>query len=581
MTSPKADQAQADLASDADLPIAPPLVDLPIGTHNKGFYDGFTREVAIPGKVIVSFLIIWAIFFPAEAIATLKIANNSIIEIFGGWYVYLVASLIVICLGLALWPASGRLRLGAPDDEPEFSRFSWFAMLFGAGIGIGMLTFSTGEPLAHFSNSPDIIRGTIDARSVEAVRPAYLYTFLHWGFGAWCTYALVGLGISYVAHRRGLPLTIRSSLAPLFGERLSGFWGHTVDVVAVVATILGVSYTLGFGVEQFVAGLHRIGLGDWLMVEDEASGQMRASAIAIVVALVVLVGASTLSALSGIGKGIKWLSNLNMALSFALLALFVAVGSSLYALELLGQGLWDYFVTLPQQTLLLYNSDGSDVGEALVSWQLGWTVMYWAWWIAFAPFVGMFIARISKGRTLREYVLGVAMVPSLMCFVWMALVGGTAIDLELSGVAGGTIVDAPMADQLFATLALLLDPVVAAIVAGLIVVLLMTYLITSADSAILIVNTINGAGEDEGQRRYHIVFWGIALAMVVGSMLILGGLEAIRITMIIGALPFSFVVFLMGIAIVKAIVFDLIRKRHGVPTTAEACENWDGEVTAT
>lgn len=576
MNSPQAAQTAG-----ADLPIAPPLVELPIDTHDQGFYYGFAREVAIPGKVIVSFLIIWAIFFPAEAIATLEIANNSIIQIFGGWYVYLVASLIVICLGLALWPRSGSLLLGAPGDKPEFSRFSWFAMLFGAGIGIGMLTFSTGEPLAHFSNNPDIIRGTIDARSAEAVRPAYVYTFLHWGFGAWCTYALVGLGISYVAHRRGLPLTIRSSLAPLFGERLSGFWGHTVDVVAVVATILGVSYTLGFGVEQFVAGLHRIGVGDWLMVADPESGQMGASALAIVVALVILVGASTISALSGVGRGIKWLSNLNMGLSFALLALFVAVGSGLYGLELLGQGLWDYFVTLPQQSLALYSSDGSPIGDELVSWQLGWTVMYWAWWIAFAPFVGMFIARISKGRTVREYVLGVAMVPSLMCFVWMALVGGTAIDLELSGVAGGSIVDAPMADQLFATLALLLDPAVAAIVAGLIVILLMTYLITSADSAILIVNTINGAGEDEGQRRYHIIFWGVALAMVVGSMLILGGLEAIRITMIIGALPFSFVVFLMGIAIVKAVVFDLIRKKHGVPTTAEACENWDGEVTAT
>ena len=174
--------------------------------------------------------------------------------------------------------------------------------------------------------------------------------------------------------------------------------------------------------------------------------------------------------------------------------------------------------------------------------------------------------------------LGVALVPFLMCFIWMALVGGTAIDLELSGMAGGTIAEAPMADQLFATLALLLDPTVALIVSGLIVILLMTYLITSADSAILIVNTINGAGEDEGSNRYHIIFWGAALAFVVGSMLILGGIDAIRITMIIGALPFSFVVVLMCVSIIKAIVFDLIRKRHGVPTTAQACEDWDGKV---
>ncbi|MEL7518406.1 MAG: BCCT family transporter [Pseudomonadota bacterium] len=568
-----------DTQPQTDLPIDPPLVELEIDTHDEGFYDGFSREVTIPAKIIVSFIILWAIFFPVRAMGALEAANTSIISMFSAWYVYLVAALVVVCVVLAVLPQSGRLHMGAPGEEPEFSRFSWFAMLFGAGIGIGMLTFSTGEPLAHFSNNPDIIRGTVEARSSEAVRPAYLYTFLHWGFGAWCTYALVGLGIGYVAHRRGLPLTIRSSLAPLFGERMSGLFGHTVDIVAVVATILGVAYTLGFGVEQFVAGLYRIGFGEWLMVQNADGSGQTSSTTAIIVALVVLVGASTVSALSGVGKGIKWLSNLNMGLSFGLLALFVAVGSGFYGLQLLGVGIWDYVVTLPQQTLSLFSSDGSETGDALVAWQEGWTVMYWAWWIAFAPFVGMFIARISRGRTLREYVLGVALVPSLMCFIWMALVGGTAIDLELSGVAQGSIADAPMADQLFATLALLLDPWVAFVVSGLIVILLMTYLITSADSAILIVNTINGAGENEGSKRLHIVFWGVALAFVVGSMLILGGIEAIRITMIIGALPFSFVVLAMSVAILKAVTFDLIREHHGVPTTAQECEEWDGVPT--
>ena len=206
-----------------------------------------------------------------------------------------------------------------------------------------------------------------------------------------------------------------------------------------------------------------------------------------------------------------------------------------------------------------------------MQWQLDWSVFYWAWWIAFAPFVGMFIARISRGRTIREYVLGVILVPSLMCFAWMTIVGGTAIDLELSGAAQGSILEAGISDQLFATLAVLLDPAVASVVSGLVVLLLMTYLITSADSAILIVNTINGAGESEGERRHHILFWGAALAFVVGSMLILGGIDAIRITMIIGALPFSFVVAIMGVAILKAVAYDLRRKHHGVPTTAQAC----------
>lgn len=558
------------MQSSNNLPIDPPIIDLPIETHDRGFYDGFSREVTIPGKIIVSLLIMWAIFFPVRANETLSAANENIISSFSGWYVYLVALLMVIALVLAALPQSGRLRIGAPDDKPEFSRFSWFAMLFGAGIGIGMLTYSTGEPLAHFSNNPEIIRGAIEASSAEAVRPAYVYTFLHWGFAAWATYALVGLAIGYVSYRRGLPLTIRSALVPLFGERMSGTAGHVVDVVAVVATILGVAVTMGLGVEQFVAGLYRVGMGDWL-VNSEGT----ASTIAIVAALLVLVGASTISALSGVGRGIKWLSNLNMGLSFLLLALFVIVGSGLYGLELMWTGLTEYLVTLPAKTLTLFASDGSQVSDELMQWQLDWTIFYWAWWIAFAPFVGMFIARVSRGRTVREYVLGVILVPSLMCFFWMAIVGGTAIDLELSGAAQGAIAEAGISDQLYATLAVLLDPAAAQIVSILVVVLLMTYLVTSADSAILIVNTINGAGEDEGQRRYHILFWGGALAFMVGSMLVLGGIDAIRITMMIGALPFSFVLALMAIAIIKAIIFDLIRKKHGVPTTAEACEEWE------
>ncbi len=558
------------MQSQEDAAVAPPLVELPINTHDRGFYDGFSRAVTIPSKIIVSLIIMWAIFFPVSASETLSAANSTIISSFAGWYVYLVAALMAVCFFLALWPQAGSLRIGQQDERPEFGRFSWFAMLFGAGIGIGMLTYSVGEPMAHFANNPDIIRGTIEPLSAEAVRPAYIYTFLHWGFAAWASYALVGLAIGYVAYRRNLPLTIRSALAPLFGLRLSGVWGHVIDIVAVVATILGVAVTMGLGVEQFVAGLARLGLGDWLL---DANGS--SSAAAVIVALLVLVGASTVSALSGVGRGIKWLSNLNMGLSFALLVLFATVGSGLLGLELLATGLWDYLRTIVPNSLTMF-SGGSETGDALVQWQLDWSVFYWAWWIAFAPFVGMFIARISRGRTVREYVLGVILVPSLMCFVWMTLVGGTAIDLELSGAADGSIVAAGISDQLFATLSILLSDGIANVVFGLVVILLMTYLVTSADSAILIVNTINGAGETEGQRRRHILFWGAALALVVGSMLILGGIDAIRITMIIGALPFSFVVALMAISIVKAVVFDIRRKRHGVPTTADGCAEWEG-----
>lgn len=546
-------------------PIEPPLVDLPIKTANSGFYHGFSTIVTVPSKVIVTLLILWAIFFPVQANEALTAANATIIKDFAAWYVYIVAFLMLVAFLLAVFPKTGELRLGDPGEKPEFSRFSWFAMLFGAGIGIGMLTYSTGEPLAHFQNNPDIIRGIVEPVSAEAVRPAYIYTFLHWGFAAWATYALVGLAVGYVAYRRNLPLTIRSALAPIFGKTMSGPLGHLVDIVAVVATVLGVAVTMGFGVEQFVTGLSRLSLGDWLLNEKGT-----ASTAAIIIALIVLVGASTLSALSGVGRGIKWLSNLNMGLSFALLAIFVIFGSGLLGFELLVRGIADYVIALPGLAVTLWTSDGSPMGDALQQWQLDWSVFYWAWWIAFAPFVGMFIARVSRGRTVREYVLGVVLVPSLMCFIWMAVVGGTAIDLELSGAAGGSILSANISDQLYATLSVLFDPAIALVLSGLVVILLMTYLITSADSAILIVNTINGAGEeeDEVERRHHILFWGAAIAFVVGSMLILGGIDAIRITMILGALPFSFVMALMAISITKAILYDLVRKKHGVPTHA-------------
>ena len=544
--------------------LAPPVVNLDINRAEGGYYEGFNLMVTIPAKVIVTLLIGWVILFPGFASEMLELANRTIIREFAGWYVYLVAFIMLVVFLLAVIPQSGKLRLGMPDEQPEFSRFSWFAMLFGAGIGIGMLTYSTGEPLAHFANNPDIIRGSVEAASAQAVGPAYMYTFMHWGFAAWASYALVGLGIGYVVYRRSLPLTIRSSLVPLFGKMLSGPTGHIVDAVAVVATILGVAVTMGLGVEQFIVGLHRLGAGEWLVESDGTS-----STAAIIIALVLLVGASTWSALSGVGRGIKWLSNLNMGLSLLMLAVFLIFGSGLYAMTLLGQGLVDYIVNLPANSLTIFDENAGPMQAEMFQWQLDWSVFYWAWWIAFAPFVGMFIARVSRGRTIREYIIGVVLVPSLMCFLWMTIVGGTAIDLELSGAADGAILNAGLSDQLFATLDVMFSPVMTFLLSAVVVVLLMTYLITSTDSAILIVNTINGAGEDDTNRNRHIIFWGAALALVVGSMLILGGIDAIRITMIIGALPFSAVVILMALSIIKAVIYDIIRKRQGVQTHAQ------------
>ncbi len=606
------------------MPIKPPVTDLPIRVANSGFYRGFTKDVTITAKILVGALIIWAIAFPDQASSVLGSLNSIITATFSYWYVYAMAFFVILCFALALWPTAGRLKLGLEEDKPEFSNFSWFSMMFGAGIGIGMLTFATAEPMYHFGVNPATIQGLTEPSSAGNVRDAYIWSFTHWGLAAWASYAIVGLALAYFSYRRGLPLTIRSALTPIFGQKLSGPIGHVVDIVAVVATVLGVSQTLGFGVEQFLSGLSRIGFGDWLFTAT-ADGGRTASTMGIIFALVVIMGLSTLSALSGVGKGIKWLSNINMGLSFFILAFFIIFGSTFFGISTLFIGMWDYLISIPGNIFTVWSSTSmeaftanvpasvqalppealgalyeaatspwgtlasfteglpetaaalpaADIAAAytagtesrLSGWQGAWTIFYWAWWIAFAPFVGVFLARISKGRTVREYVLGAMIIPAVMCFVWFALVGGTAIDLELQGIADGAIAGAGQSDQLFAMLNVMLSDGLAYIMSIIVVILLLTYLVTSADSAVLIINTINAAGDEGPKARPHIIFWGAALAFVVGGLIIAGGLGAIQTAMVIGALPFSFVMVLMGLALIRAIHRDGQREKHGLPTT--------------
>ncbi|MBY6068425.1 BCCT family transporter [Leisingera aquaemixtae] len=546
----------------------PPLGELDIPVSESGFYAGFSKNVAVGAKLLVTALIVWAVAFPESASSALGSLNTLILGVFNYWYIYAVAFFLILCLVLALLPVSGRLRLGLDGEKPEFSNFSWFSMMFSAGIGIGMLTFATAEPIYHFQNNPNVIMGEVAGTSAEAVRSAYIWSFAHWGLSAWGAYAIAGLAFAYFSYRRNLPLTVRTALIPLFGKSLSGPLGHLVDIVSVVAIVLGIAQTLGFGVEQFVAGLARIGVGDWLLVDDGNGGQ-KASFAAILFALLVIVGASTLSALSGVGRGIKWLSNLNMGLSFFLLAFFLIFGSTMFALEVFFVGIWDYLRALPGISFTVWSDDGTEQGAALAGWQGGWTVFYWAWWIAVTPFVGLFLARISRGRTVREFILGAMIIPSIMCFIWFAFIGGTAIDLELSGAAGNAILGAGISDQLYATLSVLLSDGLTWVFSVIVVVLLLTYLVTSADSAVLIINTINAAGDDGPKARPHIIFWGIALALVVGALLVVGGLKAIQTAMVIAALPFSFAMVLMGFALIKAIINDSRRNAAGVASTVD------------
>lgn len=523
----------------------------PISKASSGFYKGFNRTVAIVAKILVGALILWAAAFPKEAGAILLNIQGRTTALFGAWYIYVTAFYLVICIALAIWPKSGAITLGAADEKPEFSRFSWFSMMFGAGIGIGMLTYSTAEPIFHFANNPDVIMGNADSLSAENVQYAYKWALLHYGLTPWGCYGIVGMALAYFSYNRGCPLTIRSALYPILGDATSGWIGNVVDIIAIIATIIGVGVTIGYGVSQFAFGIHEITGAEWIIAENG-----KPATTALLMALGVVMVASMLSAMSGVGRGIKWLSNINMGLSIFLLAFFLIFGSTLFAFKQFFIGVWTYLINLPAMSITVWDGTGSGVERELAEWQGAWSIFYWAWWIAFAPFVGLFLARVSRGRTIREYVFGAMIVPSLMCFTWFFLVGGTAVDLELSGVAKGAIVNADLSAQLYETIGLILSPQLAVGMSVTIVILLLTYLVTSADSAILIINTIASGGDAGAKRTRHIVIWSVILTSVIAALLAAGGMEALRSAMIIGALPFSGVVALMAVSLVKALIFS-------------------------
>ena len=520
-----------------------------ITTQSSGFYQGFNRTVAVIPKILIGALIIWVGFSPSVAGQLLLDAQNWSTQNFGGWYVYVTAFYTIVCLGLGLWPRTAHVKLGKPDELPEFNMFTWLSMMFGAGIGIGMLTYSTAEPIFHFANNPDTIKGITDGLDENNVRNAYKWAMLHYGLTPWACYGVVGMSLGYLSYNRGLPLTIRSALQPLFGRSMSGGAGHVVDIVAILATIVGLSVTIGYGVSQFASGLFNISGALWLVGDGGAP-----TLLAQLIGLTLIVSASCLSAMSGLKRGIKWLSNINMSLSVFLIAFFVLFGATFFALKMFFYTIWDYLIALPAMSTTVWTATGVEPSSALQGWQGAWTIFYWAWWIAFAPFVGLFLARVSRGRTMREYVIGAMIIPSLICLVWFTFIGATAIDLELSGVAQGAIVNADISAQLFKTINLILSPELAVALSVIIVVLLLTFLVTSADSGILIINTLASGGDQSQKQTKHVVIWGVLFSVLIGVLLAAGGMDALRSVMIIGALPFSLVMALMAISLVKTLL---------------------------
>ncbi len=538
--------------------IKPPFTDLDIQTADTGFYEGYSLSITLASKVGIALLTAWALLLPSSADTILSLLNTEILSIFNLFYILAVGFFAWFLVLVAVIPSSGRRRLGKPDEKPEFTNFSWFAMMFGAGLGVGLMVYATAEPVNLWGANPDIIDGTVEPHSAEALASAYRYTFMHYGIHAWGIYVVTGLCLAYYAYTRDMPLTIRSALTPLFGRHLNGFLGSIVDILGVVATILGVAVTIGFGVSQLVDGIYSVSGMEWLRQPGVDGGPPMPSAVGLIVALVVVMALSTASAVSGVGRGVKYLSNLNLVLSTILLLVFVVFGSFMFAMTTYGTALVDYILHFPALSVEAYSTD-----TALGQWQAGSTTFYWAWWIAFSPFVGLFLARISRGRTVREFVVGAVVMPSLVCFAWFTILGGTSIDLELSGIAQGAIIDASSTNKLFATLQLIVSEQVYSIVAVMCVVLILTFLVTSADSGLLVINTIMAGGEAETSTMHRIV-WGVLLTAVIAALILAGGggLVVLQNAMIIGALPFAFVMVAMCVSLAKALFRDHHRDRQ-------------------
>ncbi|RLQ96180.1 glycine betaine uptake BCCT transporter [Falsibacillus albus] len=443
---------------------------------------------------------------------------------FGWYYLILVTLIVVFCLFLIASPI-GSIRLGKPDERPEYSTGTWFAMLFSAGMGIGLVFWGAAEPLSHFAVSPPLAKPGTDQALKESMR----YTFFHWGLHAWGIYAIVALALAYFKFRKGKPGLISVTLEPLLGRYSKGAVGTIVDVIAVFATVVGVATTLGFGAVQINGGLSYL------------FDIPKSFTVQFIIVLVVTV-LFMISAWSGLSKGIKYLSNTNMVLAVALLVLMLIVGPTLFILNLFTDSLGSYIQNIVQMSFRIapLNAQHRD-------WINGWTIFYWAWWISWSPFVGIFIARVSRGRTIREFLFGVLILPALVSFLWFAVFGTAAIDVQQSGAADLTKLATEQ--TLFAVFNQFPMSTLLSIVA---IILIGTFFITSADSATFVLGMQTTYGSLTPPNTVKLT-WGIAQSSVALILLYSGGLQALQNALIVAAFPFSFIMILMMISLYKAL----------------------------
>ncbi|RUT32898.1 BCCT family transporter [Arsenicitalea aurantiaca] len=492
---------------------------------------------------------LFAIVFPEIAAGGFGTAQAWILDTFGWLYALAVAGFVIFCAVLA-FGETGKIKLGPDHAEPEYSYPSWFAMLFSAGMGIGLMFFGVAEPILHFSAPP-----TGDGGTLQAARDAMVTTFFHWGIHAWAIYAVVGLSLAYFSFRHGLPLTIRSALHPLIGDRIHGPIGHAVDIFAVVGTVLGVATSLGFGVAQINSGLAFL-----IGIEESVTMQ--------VVLIVTITLIATGSVMTGLDKGVRRLSELNLGLAFVLLLFVAVLGSTTFLLQATVQNLGAYLSQFVDRTFRLYAYEPN-------SWLNDWTLFYWAWWISWSPFVGMFIARISRGRTIRQFIVGVLLVPLGVTAVWFTVFGNSAIALDL-GVAAGAISAAAAANTPVALFTFLQYFPFAGVTSVIAVILVVIFFVTSSDSGSLVVDTITAGGRDDAP-VWQRIFWAMGEGLVAIALLLAGGLGALQAATLIGALPFTIVMLFVCYGLWKGLADERIRagsERLPVPPAGGKPISW-------
>jgi glycine betaine transporter len=479
--------------------------------------------------IVIALFVMWGIFFPTNLSATAENLLNITVEKFGWFYLLTAFSILIFSLYLT-FSKYGNIRLGSDEDRPEYSNISWFAMLFSAGMGIGLVFWGVAEPIQHYIRPPM----GVQRETAEAALIAMRYSFFHWGLHPWAIYTLIGLCLAYFNFRKKSNSLISSTFFPLLKDKTEGLIGNFIDILSIIATSFGVATSLGLGALQINGGLH------------EVFGIPNNVTVQVTIIFIVTILYMT-SAMTGLNKGIKILSNLNIVIAVGLLLFVMFLGPTSFIFDTLTTTIGSYVQNLIQMSLRLTPfTQGTWIGD--------WTLFYWAWWISWAPFVGTFIARVSKGRTIKEFVLGVLLVPSLFCFVWFAAFGGTALNFEMFKNLGiAQAVEQDVTSALFITLRHL---PLGKIVSLLATTLIVTFFITSADSATFVLGMFSSKGDLNPKIKVKLV-WGILQSSVAIILLISGGLDGLQTMAILAALPFAVILLIMCFSFYKAIKDEL------------------------